>query len=214
MNLEYCEDNDVSMVENPLELSMCDLVEEYQKVYRSYLRQKAWIDKYRQEIHVLKQDKALKESILEDGLQTISENYDLELADNKKKYLHEIEDLNNRLSEANINIQKLERENEYLKISPNDAVRPLKNVCPESKVCKENEIVVTIERIRYLEKLEDDFSALSDELMKIESEKSQIMSHVKFLEVRTLCFLYFRLFSSKIIKAFTCTYYYSSNWKK
>lgn len=192
MNLEYCEDNDVSMVENPLALSMCDLVEEYQKVYGSYLRQKAWIDKYRQEIHVLKQDKALKESILKEELQTISENYDLELADNKKKYLHEIEDLNNRLSEANINIQKLERENEYLKISSNDAVhRPLKNASPESKVCKENEIVMTVERIRYLEKLEDDFSALSDEMMKIESEKSQIMSHVKFLEVRTLCFLYF-----------------------
>lgn len=181
MSYENIEDIDVSMVENPLSLSKSDLVEEYEKVYAYFLQQKTWIDKYRQEIHVLKKEKLLKENVLKDELQALSEIQEQQLVNYKKKYLLENEDLSNRLTEANNIIEKLQQDIEYKTNNSNAAAQNIQIISPpELKICDRNEIAIANARIAFLENIEINYL---DEKNKIQSQISELISRVMLLEV-------------------------------
>lgn len=181
MNSSKSEDIDISIIEHPSALSMSDLFEEYQKLCECVNRQKKCIELHKQAIHDLKRDKELKERILTEELQAISENYDSELSSYKKKYLNECEHLKKRLSESNTNIQKLAQENEWLKNELDVAVsQPLKSLS-EINVFDKNDSKANI---TCSEEVEKNHLEISEKMIHLESEKALLMSHVKVLEVR------------------------------
>lgn len=181
MNSSNSEEGDISIIEHPSALSMSDLIEEYQKLCECVKRQKKSIELHKQAIHDLKRDKELKERILTEELQAISENYDTELASYKKKYLNECEDLKKRLSESNTNIQKLAQENECLENKLDVAVsQPLKSLSEINMFYKND----SKEDIKCLDEIVKNHLEISKKMIQLESEKDLLLSHVKVLEVR------------------------------
>lgn len=183
MEFANCSDIDISYIENPMSLSMCDLVEQYHQVYVLYQKQKTQIDEYKQKVHVLKQDKALKEGLIEE-LQTRSDEYDLELENTKQKYLFENKDLHNRLIETKDHLQKLQLENESL-TNKLTVMNNQSHYISSSEInkCNENETTVTNERMEYLTNIENSYLELVEKIEKLEIENSQLSSQVIQLQV-------------------------------
>lgn len=171
-------ENEFNLVQDPSSLSKIALLEAYQNVATYFNGQKESIEKYKQKIYTLEQEKNLKDSVQEDELQALAENFEREVDNVKKKFMIENRDLHNRLTELNSSIEKLELENEHLKCEL-EAVskRPQAMQSAETKVCKENEVITSMERIEHLERLEvdhliliDDKANLKDEILRLTSE--------------------------------------------
>lgn len=179
------ENHDVSIVENPQMLSIPDLAEEYQKLSTCYIAQKQRIDQYMQQIHILKQDKALKDKLLDQELQEITENYDRELKDAKNKHTLECEDLQNRLTEARMLNEKIVLENDILKSEFEEKINQLqaKTELGGAKACNDDETIVSNKRIEYLTKVESEYADLAEEVNQIKLEKFQLMSRIAQIEV-------------------------------
>lgn len=176
---------DIAIVQDPLSLTPSDLAEEYQKMSAHCLKQKGIIDKCMQQNYTLKQEKALKDSILQEELQVLAENNDRELADAKRKFTMETEDLQNRLKRTKESLEKAEAENECLKSDLKAATRqPQENPSNALKTCNENETIVSNKRMEHLEKIETERDELMDELAALRSDKSQLKQQITELEVK------------------------------
>lgn len=180
MNFENIE---IAVVQNPNSLSTEDLIEEYQKILGGYHKQKDFIDLYRQQIYTLKKDKELKDNLLKEELQLIAENYDRELTQTNKKYATDIADLQNRLTEKKNALEKFELENERLKKDMDTSVdHPI--ISPlRLKTCDQNETIVSINRIEYLEKIEAHYAILVEEIAQVKCEKSEQSSKMAKMQV-------------------------------
>lgn len=190
MNFTNCNGVETSIVPSPHELANTDLVEEYQKLSTCYINQKEFIDQCRQQIYTLTQEKARTDNIMKDELQSVSESYDLELENVRKKCMADNKDLQNRLTTINVTNEKLESENERLKNELNEANNPLKFPVPvESKICDQDETVVSNKRIEYLERIETEYLTLIDDVSKLNSEKSELVSQLIQTEVIALYLL-------------------------
>lgn len=100
---------------DPSDLSKIELIEAYQNVSTYFIKQKEEIEKYKQKIYALQQEKILKDSVRQDEIQVLAENYEQELENVKKKFTFENKDLHSRLTELISTVEKLEHENEHLK---------------------------------------------------------------------------------------------------
>lgn len=185
MDLENYNALEMTIVQNPQTLSAPDLVEEYQKLSTYYVKQKQLIDKYMQEIYTLKQDKALKDKLLNQELEEITENYDRELNITKSKHLLECEELQNRLTEARLMNDNIELENQRLKTELEEKIIQLqvKTDSGETKTCNDNETMVHKKRIEYLTKIESEYADLTEEIAQVKLEKSQLKSKITRIEV-------------------------------
>lgn len=116
-------------------------------------------------------------------LQLVSENYDRELIQNKRKYDTDIGDLKNRLTEGKHTIEKLETENERLKKMLDISVNKSANTIPTIKVCDQNETIVPKYRIEYLEGIEIQYTILENEMTKLKCEKTDQQSKIQKIQV-------------------------------
>lgn len=172
---------DLNGVEDPSSLPETAVLEAYKNAMTYCNEQTETIEKYKQKIYGLEQEKTLKDSVQQDELQVLTENFDRELENIKRKFSVENECLCNRLTELNLNIEKLELENEQLKFELESVTKKSQAVqAIENKSYKENEIVVSKSHIEHLERLEadyviliDDKANLKDELFRLTSELSQ-----------------------------------------
>lgn len=185
MDLNSYDALEITIVPNPQTLSAPDLVEEYQKLSKYYVKQKQRIDKYMQEIYTLKQDKALKDKLLNQELEEITENYDRELNITKSKHLLECEELQNRLTKARLMNENIELENQRLKTELEEKISllQLKTNPEETKTCNDNETIVPKKRIEYFTKIESEHSDLTEEIVQVKLEKSQLMSQITQIKV-------------------------------
>lgn len=190
MDLENYDALDVTIIQNPETLLAADLAEEYQKLSTCYVKQKQRIDQYMQQIYTLKQDKALKDKLLNQELQEITDNYERELSDTKNKHLLECEELQKRLTETRLLNEKIELENQRLKCELDEKIRQLqvKSDSAVTKTCKNNETIVPNKRIEYLTKIESEYADLAEEFSQITSEKSQLKSRMAQVQVNILMF--------------------------
>lgn len=167
--------------QDPCSLSKIALVEAYQNISSHHYKQKELIEKYKQKIFTLEQEKTLRDSVQQDELQTLTENFDRELESAKKKWSIENKDLHNRLTELCSMIEKLEVENEHLKSELETATKKSQATQSlEVKACDKNEIVISKDRIEHLERVEanhsilmDDAANLKDKILRITSELTQ-----------------------------------------
>lgn len=176
---------EVSIVQNPQILSASELAEEYHKLSTSYIVQKQRIDQYMQEIHTLKQDKLLKDKLLNQELQEITENFDRELGVAKNKHSLECKELQNRLLGATQDKEKIELENQQLKSEYEEIINKLqvKAALEGTKTCSDDEMVVSNKRIEYLTKVESEYADLTEEYNRKKLENSQLMSRIVKIEV-------------------------------
>lgn len=181
MNFEGFDMAEITIIQDPSSLSDFALAEQYQKLSTGYLKQKLLIDQFKQRIYTLEQEKRLMDNVLQDELQSVTENNDRELEHLKRKFVTENKDLHNRFAELNITIEKLELENEHLRSELKEAHK--QPLAPELKACNEDEIIESRKRIEYLEKIEADHFALVDEIVDFKSEKSQLISQIMQIEV-------------------------------
>lgn len=170
-----------AIVRDPSALSKTELVEVYQNISSHCLKQNESIEKYKQKIYTLEQEKTLRDSVQEEELQALNENFDRELENVKKKLIIENKDLHNRLTDLCSTIEKLELDNEHLK-SELEAASKKSQATPsvEVKTHKENEVVVSMERIEHLERtaadhliLIGDIANMKDEIFRVTSELTQ-----------------------------------------
>lgn len=190
---------DVSIVQNPQILSTSELAEEYHKLSKCYIVQKQRIDQYMQEIHTLKQDKVLKDKLLNQELQEITENYDRELDVAKNKHALECEELQNRLMEARLANEKFELENQQLKSEYEEKINQLqvKAALGVTKTCSDDEMVVSNKRIEYLIKVESEYADLTEGYNEKKLENSQLMSRIAKIEVNvSLYIIYYEAFAT------------------
>lgn len=182
MNFEDCNTSaEITADQNPL--SLFELAAEYQKLIKKHQEQNDQIEQYKQKIYTLSNAKKLHE----EELQVIKESYDQEMVDANKKNSMHIKDLQNRLTEAKLTIGKLESENEQLKIDSKKANNHLQiQQSTQQNMCNKNEMVVSKERIEYLEKLEIDLVELKIELNQLRSEKSELSSKISQLQVKSV----------------------------
>lgn len=176
---------DFIVEQDPCSLSKIALVEAYQNISSHHYKQKELIEKYKQKIYTLEQEKTLRDSVQQDELQTLTENFDRELDDVKRKLSSENKDLHNRLSELCSTIEKLEVENEHLKSELKTASKkPQTTQSLEVKACEENEVVISKDRIEHLERAEADRSVLIDDIANLKDKISRITSELAQKEVR------------------------------
>lgn len=175
----------ISIVQNPETLSSSDLAEEYQKLSTCYVKQKQRIDQFMQQIYTFKRDKELKDKLLDQELQEITENYERELSDIKNKHVLECEELQNRLTDIRSTNERIELENQRLKSELEEKICQLeaKADSVEPKTCNDNETVVSNQRLEYLTKIESEYADLTEEFAQINSEKSQLKSRMAQIEV-------------------------------
>lgn len=170
-----------AVVQDPSSLSKISLVEAYQNVVIYYDKQKESIEKYKQKIYTLEQEKILRDSVQQDELQSQTENFDRELENAKKKFTIENKDLQSRLTELCVTIEKLELENEHLKCELETARKKSQATQSfEGNACKENEVIISKKRIEHLERAEadhliliDDIANLKDEIFRVTLELTQ-----------------------------------------
>lgn len=185
MNFEDCNNvAEIAIEQNPFSMPVCELATEYQKLVKSYQGQKDIIEQYKQKIYTLSNEKKLQHNLLQDELQLIRENYDQELAETNKKNSTHIKDLQNRLTEAEFTIVKLELENEQLKIELRTADNQQVQNFAKLNICNQNDIIVPVEQIEYFEKLEIDFNSLKNELEQVRFAKSELSSKFSQLQVK------------------------------
>lgn len=176
---------DLVIEHDPSSLSKIALVEAYQNCSSCYYKQKELIEKYKQKVYTLEQEKTLRESVQEDELQTLAESFERELEIVKKKLKSENKDLQNRLTELCSTIEKLEVENEHLKCELETASK--KSQIPQSsevKACEPSKVVVSKDRIDHLERVEADQLILIDDIAHLKEEISRITSELTKKEVR------------------------------
>lgn len=175
---------DLVVEQDPSSLSKIALVEAYQNFSSHHYEQRELIEKYKQKIYTLEQEKTLRDSVQQDELQTLAENFDRELENATKKLSIENKDLHNRLTELCSTIEKLEVENEDLKREVESASKKSQTTqSPEVKACERNEVVVTKDRIEHLERTEADHSILIDDIANLKNEISRITSELTQKEV-------------------------------
>lgn len=173
-----------TVVQDPFSLSKSALVEAYQNVSTYYNKQKESIEKYKQKIYTLEQEKALRERIQQDELQTLTENFDQELENVKRKFIIENKDLHSRLTELCSTIEKLEFENEHLKCELDRASKKSQATQSfEVNANKENEVIISKERIEHLERTETDYLILFDENANLKDEIFRATSELTQKEV-------------------------------
>lgn len=167
---------ELDIVQDPSSLSKIALIDAYKNVSSYCYKQKESIEKYKQKIYKLEQEKILKDSVQQDELQAQTENFERE----KKKLIVENKGLHGRLTELSSTIEKLELENEHLKCELDIRKKPQPPQQFEVNACKENEVVLSKERIERLEKTEadyltliDDNTNLKDELIRVTLELTQ-----------------------------------------
>lgn len=204
MNSENYDSSDISIIQDPSILSIYELADEYQKLSTSYMQYKVLVDHCKQQVYSLKQDKELKDKILDQELQVLTENFESELKETKIKHSIQIGELQSRLTDARTAIEKLELENQQLQTELTSKVNELTlKPCPQSNVVNENETIVTKKRLEYLTKIETDFMELTEELAAIKSEKSQLMSQLAQKEVRfdqmQICLAHFKFINYYLI---------------
>lgn len=171
--------------QDPCSLSKIALVEAYQNISSNHYKQKELIEKYKQKIYTLEQEKTLRDSVQQDELQTLTENFDRELESVKKKLVIENRDLHNRLTVLSSTIEKLEVENEQLKNELETVTKKSQTTKPlEVKACEENEIVISKDRIEHLERTEADHSILIDDIANLKDKILRIKSELTQKEVR------------------------------
>lgn len=181
---------DFVVEQDPSSLSKIALVEAYQNISSHHYKQKELIEKYKQKIYTLEKEKSLRDSVQQDEIQTLTENFDRELEDLKKKLNIDNKDFHNRLTELCSTIEKLEVENEHLKRELETASKKTQSTqSPEAKACQENEVVISKDRIQHLERAEADHFILIDNVASLKDEILRITSDLKQKEVRqTNCF--------------------------
>lgn len=162
---------DFSVVTDPASLSKAELVEAYQNISVCCVKQKESIEKYKQKVYTLEQDKILKDSVQQDEIQALTDNNERDLENMRKKFIIENKDLHNRLTKLLSTVEKLELENEHLKCALSTAEkRPQIALAAERKSCKENEVVISIERMNHLERIEADHLTLIDDIDNLKEE--------------------------------------------
>lgn len=176
--------NELNLLLDPSSVSKVVLVEAYQNAATYFNRQKESIEKYKQKIYALEQEKNLKDSVQQDELQAVTENYDREVDNVKRKFTVENRDLHNRLTELTANIEKLEIDNEHLKCDL-EAVnkRPQASQSVEMMASKENEAIISKERFEYFERLEADHLTLIDDKASLKAEVLQLTSELQLKTV-------------------------------
>lgn len=186
MDLDNYDALDVSILENPQTLLAPDLVEEYHKLSTCYIKQKQLIDRCMQEIFTLKKDKELKDKILNQELQEITDQHERELSDIKNKHLLEYEELQNRHAELRSVNEKNELENQHLKSELEAKIKQLQGKVETggTKTFSDNETIVSKKRIDHLTKIESEYADLTEEIYQIKAEKSQLKSRITEIEVR------------------------------
>lgn len=172
---------EIMILQNPSILSIHELSDAYQKLSICYSKQKNLLDQQRQQIYSLKQDKSLKDKILQEELELIKENYDHDIEKTKKKHLLKIEELQNRLMESRLVSEKLELENQSLKNELKLTYKQSKK--PEFQTFEQHEITISNNRNDYLNKIEVDYAMLVEDMVKLKLENSQLMSKVMDREV-------------------------------
>lgn len=174
--------NEFSAVQDLSSLSNTDLIEAYQKVLKYYKEQKESIEKSKQRIYTLEQDKILKDKILEDfkeELQGLTDYHDREIEKIKVDSSNENKELHSRLTELYLTIQKLELENEHLKCDLETANKKTQAAPSLEKKCREeSEIIISKERFEHLEKIEDDHRTLIDEIVNLKDELFRVTSEL------------------------------------
>ncbi|XP_031625911.1 protein Spindly [Contarinia nasturtii] len=179
MNFVNYDIADVEIVKNPSALSIHDLVEEYDKLTASYMQHKVLLDHCKQQVYTLKKEKDLKDKILNQELQVITENYEGELKETKIKHSIQIGELQSRLTDTRSALEKLELENQQLQNELTTTLNEQSSKpCPEQNTISENETIVSKKRMEYLTKIENEFIQLTAELAQVKSEKAQLMSQV------------------------------------
>lgn len=175
---------DFDIVQDPSSLSKIALIEAYQNISSNVYKQKELIETYKQKIYTLEQEKALRDSVQQDELQTLTENYDRELENVKKKLFLENKDLQSRLTELCSTIEKLEVENEYLKNELETASKKSQATHVfEVKPCNENETVISNERFEHLERIEADHLILIGDIANMKDEICRVTSELTQKEV-------------------------------
>lgn len=185
---------DITMVQDPLSLSTEDLIEEYDKIKKSYSKAKNVIDSYRQKMHQLNRNMELsgiRENELKDELQSIGEVHEQELIDERKKFQCESNGLRNRLDYVKATNEHLESEVERLKLEIKDCAKNVRNPITVEAKCDLNETIVSVNRLDYLVDLEDKYFKLIDERNELKAKISELDSNAAQAEVTLLfCFKY------------------------
>lgn len=175
--------HDTLEIQNLCELSNNELIEQYKELSSVYLKQRNAIDGYKQRIYKLEQDIHLKDNILEDELQSMSETHERELEDIRRKLIGENKDLNCKIAEQNVTLELLVQENENLKSELRIIVKQPTTVKTTLNNCDRDEIFLSKDRIEYLNKLETDHMILLDEIANLKSANSMITSQLVNAEV-------------------------------
>lgn len=185
---------DITIVQDPLSLSTEDLIEEYDKIKKSYSKAKNVIDSYRQKMHQLNRNMELsgiRENELKDELQSIAEVHEQELIDERKKFQCESNGLRNRLDDVKATNEQLESEVERLKLKIEDSAKNVRNPVTIEAKCDPNETIVSVNRLDYLVDLETKYFKLIDERNELKAEISELNSNAAQAEVMLLfCFKY------------------------
>lgn len=175
---------DSEIVQNPATLSTNQLIEQYKELSSVYLNQRDLIDRYRQKIYKLEQDLSLKDNVLEDELQSMTENHNRELEDVRRKYMVEYKDLNCRIAEQNMIIESLIQENENLRSEhERRTIEKQPSTSTQLNNCNPNEIILSKDRIEHFKKVEADHILVLDQLTELKSANLAVTSQLVKAEV-------------------------------
>lgn len=171
VNMDIGNTIEIKFLQDASILSRNELRELYTELASVYSQQQQIIDRYKQRTYKLEQENTLKDNVVED----MAEDHERELNEVRRELAGENKELLSRIAEMNLTIDGLKQENEYLK-SEVEEIR--KKPSFVQKKCNLNEVLVSTERMEYLNKIETEHILLVNEIDDLEIQKCQIMTQL------------------------------------